>query len=147
MQGSVSAAQVCQDNVMIKIDNVLQAKKELLKSSRTAAMWIQYMDMIEILCKHIRAEHTGNWELHLQAVSEMLPYLAASGHNYTKSTLIYLHQMSHLQDDHPEVYQHFQDGLHEIRRSDRYWAGLSSDLVIEQVLMRRQMVASQENEA
>ena len=32
--------------------------------------------------------------------------------------------------------QHFQDGLHVIRRSDRYWAGLSSDLVIEQVLMR-----------
>ena len=133
---------------MIKIDNALQAKKELLKSSRTAAMWIQYMDMLDILCKHIRAEYTGNWELYLQAVSEMLPYLAASGHNnYTKSALIYLHQMSHLQDDHPEVYQHFQDGLHETRQSDRYWAGLSSDLVIEQVLMRRQMVASQEDEA
>ena len=137
MQGLVSAAQVCQDNVMIKMDNVLQANKELLKSSRTAAMWIQYMDMIDILRKHIRAERTGNWELHLQAVSEMLPYLAASGHNnYTKSAMIYLQHMSHLQDDHPEVYQHFQDGLHVIRRSDRYWAGLSSDLVIEQVLMR-----------
>ena len=44
--------------------------------------------------------------------------------------------MFHLQDDHPKVYQHFQDGLHVIRRSDCYWAGLSSDLVIEQVLMR-----------
>ena len=39
--------------------------------------------------------------------------------------------MSHLQDDHPKVYQHVQDGLHVIRRSDCYWAGLSSDLVIE----------------
>ena len=90
-----------------------------------------------ILRKYIHAERTGNWELHLQAVSKMLPYLAASGHNnYTKFALIYLKQMSHLQDDHPKVYQHFQDGLHVIRRSDRYWAGLSSDLVIEQVLMR-----------
>ena len=66
----------------------------------------------------------------------MLPYLAASGHNYTKSALLCLQRMSHLQEDHPEVYQHFQDGLHVIRRSDRYWAGLSSNLVIEQVLMR-----------
>ena len=74
--------------------------------------------------------------MHLQAVSEMLPYLAASGHNYTKSALLCLQRMSHLQEDHPEVYQHFQDGLHVIRRSDRYWGGLSSDLVIEQVLMR-----------
>ena len=44
--------------------------------------------------------------------------------------------MSHLEIDHPEVYQHFQNGLHVIRRSERYWAGLSTDLVIEQVLMR-----------
>ena len=28
------------------------------------------------------------------------------------------------------------NGLHVIRRSDRFWAGLSPDLVIEQVLMR-----------
>ena len=34
------------------------------------------------------------------------------------------------------MYQHFQAGLHVVRRSDRHWAGLSSDLVIEQVLMR-----------
>lgn len=27
-------------------------------------------------------------------------------------------------------------GLHVIRRSDRYWAGLSADLVIEQEFMR-----------
>ena len=34
------------------------------------------------------------------------------------------------------MYKHFKDGLHVIRRSDRHWAGPSSDLVIEQVLMR-----------
>ena len=95
------------------------------------------MEMVDILRKYIRAERTGNWDLHLQALSEMIPYLAASGHNnYTKSALIYLQRMSHLQEDHPEVYHHFQNGLHVIRRSDRYWAGLSTDPVIEQVLMR-----------
>ena len=93
--------------------------------------------MIDILRRYIRAERTGNWELHLQTLSEMLLFLATSGHNnYTKSVWIYLQQMSHLQKDHPEVYEHFRKGLHVIRRSDRYWAGLSSDLVIEQVLMR-----------
>ena len=28
------------------------------------------------------------------------------------------------------------DGFHVIRRSDRLWSGVSSDLIIEQVLMR-----------
>ena len=44
--------------------------------------------------------------------------------------------MRGLKDSHPEVYQRFQGGFHVVRRSDRYWAGLSTDLTIEQVLMR-----------
>ena len=44
--------------------------------------------------------------------------------------------MSQLEEQHPDIYQQFQEGLHVVRRSDRLWAGLSTDLVIEQVLMR-----------
>jgi len=44
--------------------------------------------------------------------------------------------MLDLQTKHPEVYKSFQDGLHVVGRSDRYWGGLSTDLAIEQVLMR-----------
>ncbi len=44
--------------------------------------------------------------------------------------------MESLPEHHPEVYQHFQAGLHVGGWSDRYWAGLSQDLLIEQVLMR-----------
>ena len=136
MQLSISADQVCHSDVMTRISEGLQREMETLKSSRTAALWLQYMEMVDILRKFIRAERTGNWELHLQAISEMLPYMAASGHNhYTKSRLVYLQRMSHLQEEHPHVYEHFVNGLHVVRRSSRYWAGLSTDLVIEQVLM------------
>ena len=41
-----------------------------------------------------------------------------------------------LQNVHKEVHALFCNGYHVIRRSDRYWGGLSTDLVIEQVLMR-----------
>ena len=112
-------------------------KNDSLKSSRTAALWLQYMDMIDILRQYIRAERTGNWALHLEAISKMLPYLAASGHNhYTKSAWVYLQRMSQLDKQHPDIYQQFQKGFHVVRRSDRLWAGLSTDLIIEQVLMR-----------
>ncbi len=68
----------------------------------------------------------------------MLPYFAAAGHNlYAKSAHVYLQMMVKLEDEHPDVYQSFKMGHHAVRRSDRFWAGLSSDLVIEQVLMRR----------
>ncbi len=54
----------------------------------------------------------GIWEIHLQVTHEMLPYLAASGHNlYTKSMQIYLQQMSNLQDTPLELFRHFDKGL------------------------------------
>ena len=45
-----------------------------------------YIEMINIVCMVIKAQRTGNWLLHLEAVSEMLPFFASSGHYlYTKS--------------------------------------------------------------
>ena len=83
--------------------------------------------MIDILRNFVKAERTGNWRLHLQCVHDMLPYFAASGHRlYAKSAYVYLQMMTALPETHPDV----------VRRSNRYWAGLSPDLIIEQVLMR-----------
>ena len=65
MQGLVSADQVCQADVMAKINDALQERKEHLKSSRTATMWLQYMGLVDILRKYIWGEHTGDWNLHL----------------------------------------------------------------------------------
>ena len=44
--------------------------------------------------------------------------------------------MNSLESEHPDVYRKFEAGFHVVRRSNRMWAGLSTDLVIEQVLMR-----------
>ena len=65
----------------------------------------------------------------------MLPHLAASGHSlYAKSASIYLSSTANLPNDHRVVHQHFVEGLHVAKRSDRAWAGVSTDLMIEQVL-------------
>ena len=47
-----------------------------------------------------------------------------------------MQQMNTLEIQHPEVYHHFMNGYHSIWRSEREWAGLSPDYVIESVLMR-----------
>ena len=61
--------------------DLLTKYKAFLFNCRTAKLWLQYLDMIILLKKLIKAERLGNWSLHLQALSESLPYLAASGHN------------------------------------------------------------------
>jgi len=70
------------------------------------------MEMVDILRMFIKAERTANWELHLQVVSQMLPYFAASGHNlYTKCAYLYLQSMKSLKDKNPEVYQELVSGI------------------------------------
>lgn len=44
--------------------------------------------------------------------------------------------MLSLKETNPDVYALFTEGFHVVRRSNRFWAGLSTDLVIEQALMR-----------
>ena len=94
MEGTRSADDVASDPIPDKISRVLQTLTESLTKDRTAKLWLQYMDMVKILRKFIKAEHMGNWSLHLEAVVDMLPYLAASGHSlYAKSARIYLQTM------------------------------------------------------
>ena len=135
--GEVSAEDLNGTAAIQEMVEKIKTYKNNMSSSRTARLWFQYIEMVEILCKFIRAECTGNFHLHLQAVKNMLPFFASSGHSlYAKSAYIYLQTMSNLQETHPQVYAKFQEGYHVVRRSDRLWAGLSTDLVIEQVLMR-----------
>ena len=95
------------------------------------------MKAIEIFLRFLEAERTSNWKLHLQVAREMIPFFFASGHYlYAKSTYLYLQTMVDLPNTHPEIQTSFEQGYHTIRRSDRFWAGLSPDLIIEQVLMR-----------
>ena len=137
MERKNSAEEVSAAGVLTTIEQHVRNQRDLKSDrSRTAAVWLQYMAMVDILRTFIKAERTANWELHLQALSEMLPYLAASGHNlYVKCGHLYLQSMSNLQKEHPEVYRKFIAGFHVVRRSDREWPGSSTDLVIEQVLM------------
>ncbi len=143
MDESTSTVEVCQSEALRKIADDIEIYVSSLGNLRTARLWIQYMDMIDILRRFIKAERTGDWELHLQAVHDMLPNFTGSGHNlYAKSARLYLQMMEQLEDLHPEVYTSFKNGLHVIRRTERYWAGLSTDLVIEQVLIMRSVKTS-----
>ena len=94
------------------------------------------MDTLKLF---IRAKRVGNWNMHILAVGRMLNLFAATGHfNYAKSARMHLQLMLGLPAGHPYLYEQFsKHGYHTVRRlSDRYWAGLWTDLTIEQLMMR-----------
>lgn len=137
LSGSISPSDVDNSEAVKLLRIRMETEKEKLCNYRVPRLWLQYMEMVNLLRRFIKAERLGDWALHLQCLYDMLPFLAAAGHNlYVKSVHVYLQKMLTLEADHPGVYRHFINGLHVVRRSERLWGGISTDLAIEQCLMR-----------
>ena len=75
------------------------------------------MKVMDTLPMFLKGERMGIWELHIQAMHDMMPYIAASEHNlYMKCLHIYLQQIHKLNETHPDASRHFDQGLHVVRR-------------------------------
>lgn len=133
-----SLHEMVSSDVFTEMSAKLQEFKEALKAkSRTAKLWLLYMEYISIVKLFILAERTSNWELHLHALSQMLNLFASTGHsNYAKSARLYLQEMRNLPQTYPWLHDHFTNGQHTVRRTEKNWAGIWTDLAIEQTLMR-----------
>ena len=106
---------------------------------RTATLWVEYLKQVSLIRHFIRAERTGDWDLHLHVVSEMIPLFHAAGHiAYAKAARLYLDQMKGLMDimSAEQYYAFTKRGYFTIRRTDKFWSGNFSDQTIEQDLMR-----------
>ena len=138
LNGVVQSDEINENGNIFKLHDLIESYKSKLSVSRTAKLWLQYLEYVQVVKMFIRAERTGNWHEHLEAMRLMLNLFAATGHiNYARSARLYLQSMKSLNVDHPWLYNQFcKTGYHCIRRSDRYWAGLWPDLVIEQHMMR-----------
>ena len=117
------------------LENQLQLSKEL---GRTQKLWIQFIEMVELVRMFIRAERSGDFLLHLHCVHQMLPIFHASAHlNYAKSAQVYLQDSLELLNSmNPENDLYVKSGYFTIRRTEKFWSGVWSDMTIEQVLMR-----------
>lgn len=120
------------------LNKLNQKLKDYEERGPTAKLWIQYFHMVSIAKEFLRAERMGDWKSHLNCIKEMLPYFHASGHfPYAKSAHLYLQDMQQLENlIDPEVYKKFSEGFFTVRRSDKLSCGTSTDMVIEQSMMK-----------
>ena len=117
----IHAVDINQSAALLKLKELIDSLRNDLRSkSRTANLWLAYIDCINTLTLFIFAERTGDWNTHLVAVGRMLNIFAASGHfNYAKSARLYLQWMFELPATSPWLYEQFcVNGFHTVRRSD-----------------------------
>ena len=90
--------------MMDEFDNTLQHLPNFV-------LWRSYMKMVETLLDFIRANREGNWALHLDSFSAMLPWMTIYDHtNYARWGTVYLCEMKNLQNTHTLVYEEFLNG-------------------------------------
>ena len=103
----------------------------------TIMFWNQYIDMVCILLRYIRAERDGIWQLHLTSLAEMLPFFHAFDHtNYVRWVPVYLADMHRLPETAPAVYEQFAIGNFAVKGSKGRFNQVWSDLKLEQSLNR-----------
>ena len=112
-------------------------KTELKAKSRTGSLWMSYIAYIFVILDFIRSERSSDLLLHLSVTKRVLNLFAATGHNiYAKSCRLYYRSALNLEEEFPLIYEEFMKGNHTVRRTAKNWAGLSTDLGIEQILMK-----------
>ncbi|XP_066911989.1 uncharacterized protein [Clytia hemisphaerica] len=118
-------------------ESIATFSNTMSEKSRTTKLWLSYINYIKVVKEFIVAERSCNWHLHIQSITKMQNLFAATGHrNYAKCSRICVQEMESWTSSNGWLQEQFEAGRHAVRRSNRFWAGIWSDLVTEQTLMR-----------
>ena len=120
-----------------KIDKNLNEFQQYGNSlSKTFAYWTSFLDASELLFQLIRADRSGDFNLHLDSVAQTILYFFAAGkQNYSRYTPVYVAEMIQLFDKDPETYQHLQEGGFVVRHStNRRFNCVPTDQALEQTV-------------
>ena len=112
---------------------------ELRKNGRDLAkFWLSYKDLCELLFDLIYATRTGQWELYLACVDEVVPWtFAYDRQNYARYLVPYLDDMRALPETMPEVYTAFLEGHFSVQMSKANPFGQNeADKTIENTINR-----------
>lgn len=98
----------CQRTLFL-FDEYLNTLKE--NRGELASFWMTYISMVEILLGLLRADREGDWLLHISSIRDMIPWCFAMDRtNYARYLPVYYAQMTHLEVQCPDLYQHFCEG-------------------------------------
>ena len=139
-----------------KISQVLDLLKEKFFSLEEVANNIDFTEMLARISRYKKSfqkQELQSYGFSIYAWLESFAYLSKQRwhppakclknaaifcclchHLYARSVHNYLQTMQDLEVINKNVYEQFKNGSHEVRRTRRFWGGLSRDLIIEQVI-------------
>ncbi len=109
---------------------------EGVKQSATFGYWLMFLNGADLLLRILRLEREADFQLHLNCMCEVMPWLRAAGRtNYGKYMPVYVAEMKALEHEQPEAYTFMQQGGFVVRRSEhRSFNCVATDQALEQTI-------------
>ena len=130
---------ICKDmeDNLVKVHETLDKFCSVRRQqSSTFTYWDSFIEAGELLLRLIRAEQDADFNLHLSAAAETIPYFILAGRNkYAKYTPIYVAEMKQLQQKQLEMCKYLENGGFVVRRSGKIkFNSVSTDQSLEQTI-------------
>lgn len=105
--------------------------------SESLKYWNNVLILINLMFDLIRADRTGDWQLHLRTTRKLIPvFLIFDRINYAKWCALYLEDMLMLEQRAPEVYEQFMRGRFTVKRSFAPFTSVATDQALEKTINR-----------
>ena len=86
------------------------------KGSTIGRFWLSYSELCELMLNLIFASRTGDRQLYLSCIEELIPWaLAYDCQNYARYLILFLDNMRHLSLRTPEMYTAFNFGQFSVQ--------------------------------
>ena len=116
-----TAQELEQDHLSTVQEAIEDFQKVGREQSETFAFWNNFLYGSDILLHLLRAEREANFELHLIATCEAIPWFTAAGRStYAKFVPVYVADMKALEQAQPESYRHMCNSGFTVRRSENH---------------------------
>ena len=124
---------------IMSIADLMDGYDEMLsdptENGHSAAFWMSLISMAQIFLNFQKSIKTGNWQLHLQSISSMLPWMHAK---LQPSFNLNLCTQQNLEKALPNICKKFLAGNFSLRRKLGSFNKVPSDQVIEQTINKDQ---------
>ncbi len=134
-----TACQKAEDTIPQSVLHTIDLfRKEGRQCSSTFGFWDSFLESGNILLRLLRADREANFLMHIQAITETVPYFFLAGRiTYARYTPVYIAEMKQLEEQEPLMYRHMMEGGFVVRRSaSRPFNCVPTDQALEQSVNR-----------
>ena len=113
-------------------------EETLMSESVMWRFWKSYLDMWELFLCIIYATRSGDWELYVESIRSILPWIFAyDRQNYARYLTLHFMDLLNLEENYPSVHCEFIKGSFAVQMSsDNPFGKMEADKVIETTMNR-----------